>query len=178
MPLEGGLEELKNKPSSTFDRQLQEWGVRMPDISVGDFLRNTCGITEINDYWNGKKMDKFCLDVVHERNNGQKEKKSSSGIYETPINPDRRKELYEALKKYTNDKIATFKNKEEHKEKFAITTEALIKEKNEILPFVRAREALKDKKVINYEEAAKEQKIRDGKTLIGLTEKTKSNSVL
>lgn len=125
MPLEGGLEELKNKPSSTFDRQLQEWGVRMPNVYISDFLHDAFGVKEVDKYWDGQKMDEFCFSVVQERNDGHKN---------APINPDKRKELYEALKKYTNDKITAFKNKEDHKEKFGITTEDLIKKKNKYYP--------------------------------------------
>lgn len=175
MSLEGGLEKLRDKPSSTFDRQLQDWGVRMPDIPIDEFLHKNeeaCGLKQDSDLYKlgDKNLRDYCFEVVQARkkdNNHQDN--GNNGQKEIDL---KEKKLYEALKNYTTKKISEFKNKEEHKEKLGITTEDLIKEKEEILSFVRAREALKDKKVIDYGKAAKEQEIRDAKGALRLTKKS------
>ncbi len=162
MALEGGLEKLKENVGSIFDRLYPECGVSLPDIPIGDFLRENekaCGLKPDSSLlkFGNKTFRDYCFKAASSINNGDKQKE----------------ELYEALKVYTKNRINTFKNKEEHKEELKITRDNLIEERNEILRFVRAREALKDnygnKKFV---QAVNEQKIRDAKIVKKLTGKT------
>jgi len=139
----GRFEE--TKLSNIFNRELQDWAIKMPhNLLIGDFLFNNkeiCKLEEVNDYWKDKKMDDFCFSIVHEKNNGQEE--VDPKLKKELVNPERKKELYEALKNYTSHKITEFKIKEEQ----GVSKDKLITERDRILGFVRAREALKDKGV-------------------------------
>lgn len=135
MSLEGGLEKLKENVGSTFDRFYPECGIPLPDIPINDFLRaneEACGLKP--NYgplgFGSKTFRDYCFEMTSPAHNGNIQKK----------------ELYKALEKYTKTRINSFRDKERHKEEYGISREDLIREKKEILPFVRAREALKDYK--------------------------------
>lgn len=175
MALEEGLEKFRANESRTFNTTYPECGIRLPDIPIGKFLRENeeaCGLKPDSDLYKlgDKNLHDYCFEVAQARNNGNNHKDNGNNGHKE-VDNEEVKELYKALEKYTNNKISAFKNKEEHKEKLGITREDLIKEKNKILPFVRAREALKAAKVINYDKAAIEQKIRDAKLVRRLTVK-------
>lgn len=154
--------------SDKFNRKLQEWGSDIPDIPIDDFLRQNKKILglkeEANGYWKDKKLRNYCFDVVQAKNNGNNN--GNNGYKE--IDPKRKNELYEALVKYTAQKETEFREKENKHEG---SRDKLKSEREEILRFVRAREALKIDKVIDYDKAAKEQKIRDAKLVTNLTRK-------
>lgn len=177
MALEGGLVESNKTLGSIFERQLQDWGHQLPrDLLIGDFLRDNkeiCKLKEIDSYWIDKKMDQFCLSVVHAKNkdangnNGNDNNGNKDTWYIKNIDPEKKRELYEALDNYTDDRIDKFKKKEANKEKLKISEEQLLGERSEILRFVRAREALNGnngKK--NFVQEVNEQKIRYAKGVL------------
>lgn len=171
MALEEGLDKLRATESSTFDRKLQDWGVMPPDVSIGEFLRENkeaCGLEEGSRLlgFGDKNFRDYCFELTQARKNHNNDQNNGNNGYKEIDNEEAR-ELYEVLKKYTKDKITEFKEKEKN----GTSIEDLKKEKKEILPFVRAREALKDGKVKDYNEAAKEQEIQELKFFKGVTGK-------
>ncbi len=176
------LQEAQNKVlSEIFSRKLQDWGISMPDIRIDDFLnqnKKACGLKNgVDIYWAGKKMNDFCFKAVQAKNNGNNNNKENKEHIK--IDTKKQKELYEALKNYTNHRIAEFKTKEQQAVKQVVkgvdkeeSRKNLKTERDNILSFVRAREALKDKKGTDYDKAANKQKIRDAKVITKLTGKT------
>lgn len=162
------LDNINKVLSNKFNRALKEWGSDIPDIPINDFLHQNKKIyglkEEVNGYWKDKNLRNYCFDVVQEKNNGNN---GNNGHKE--IDPKRKNELYEALVKYTAQKEAEFREKENKNE---VSRDRLKSERDEILRFVRARETLRDNnRSKNLVQATKEQKIRDAKIVTKLTGK-------
>ncbi len=157
--------------SEKFNRKLKEWGSDIPDILINDFLlqnKEILKLKEVDVYWRDKNLRDFCFDTIRARNNDKNQNNENKEHKE--IDMKKKKELYEALVKYTTKKETEFREKEKKKEG---SRETLKSERDEILRFVRAREALKDsygnKKFV---QTVNEQKIRDAKIVKKLTGKT------
>lgn len=136
-----------NMLSSKFDRLYPECGASIPRIPIDVFLFQNIETEDFKKfalhtkkYWKGRNLRNFCFDVIHEKNNGHEE--VIPEVKKTPVNPERKEELYKTLVIYTDSRIKEFKEKEE----LGIPKDELKKERDEILGFVRAREALKDNK--------------------------------
>lgn len=130
------IETKERRMSNVFSARLKEWGSDMPKDYIHKFLLENKKLLElesIDDWWRGKKFRDFCFTVVEARNNGIRH-----------VDRKREKELHDVLDKYTKKRIEDFKLREENKNGLKINREELKNEINEILRFVRAREALKE----------------------------------